>query len=171
MVWENLLEKDMATHSSILAWRIPWAEEPGGLQSMGSQRVRHNCVICKQWQFYFFFSNLDSFYFFFPLIAVAITSETILNKSGESGHLYLVPDLRRNAFSFFSLSMMLAMGYFGWARRLLLVHKEETCTSRQWASTYREWVRDFSDILTPNTSASLLSFWKCVLQNQKPLFL
>ena len=40
--WEGLLEKEMATHSSILAWRIPWTEEPGGLQSMGSQRVRHN---------------------------------------------------------------------------------------------------------------------------------
>ena len=36
------LEKEMATHSSILAWRIPWTEEPRGLQSMGSQRVRHN---------------------------------------------------------------------------------------------------------------------------------
>ena len=36
------LEKEIATHSSILAWRIPWTEEPGGLQSMGSQRVRHN---------------------------------------------------------------------------------------------------------------------------------
>ena len=35
------LEEGMATHSSILAWRIPWTEEPGGLQSMGSQRVRH----------------------------------------------------------------------------------------------------------------------------------
>ena len=34
----------MATHSSILAWRIPWTEEPGGLQSMGSQRVEHNCA-------------------------------------------------------------------------------------------------------------------------------
>ena len=49
---EDLLEKEMATHSSILAWRIPWTEEPGGLQSMGSQRVRHNftftfCVIIK----------------------------------------------------------------------------------------------------------------------------
>ena len=40
--WEDLLEDDMATHSSILAWRIPWTEEPGGLQSMGSQRVRHD---------------------------------------------------------------------------------------------------------------------------------
>ena len=37
-----LLEKEMAIHSSILAWRTPWTEEPGGLQSMGSQRVRHN---------------------------------------------------------------------------------------------------------------------------------
>ena len=37
--WEDLLEKGMATHSSILAWKIPWAEETGRLQSMGSQRV------------------------------------------------------------------------------------------------------------------------------------
>ena len=37
--WEDPLEKDMAAHSSTLAWRIPWTEEPGGLQSMGSQRV------------------------------------------------------------------------------------------------------------------------------------
>ena len=36
------LEKEMATYSSILAWRIPWTEEPGGLQSMGSQRVGHD---------------------------------------------------------------------------------------------------------------------------------
>ena len=40
--WEDPLEKEMATHSSILAWRIPLTEEPGGLQSMGSQRVGHN---------------------------------------------------------------------------------------------------------------------------------
>ena len=39
---EDPLEKDMATHSSILAWRIPWTEEPSGLQSMGLQRVRHD---------------------------------------------------------------------------------------------------------------------------------
>ena len=41
MDWEDSLEEVMATHSSILAWRIPWTEEPGGLQSMGSQRVEH----------------------------------------------------------------------------------------------------------------------------------
>ena len=39
---EDPLEKEMATHSSILAWRIPWTEEPGGLQSTGSQRVGHD---------------------------------------------------------------------------------------------------------------------------------
>ena len=39
---EELLEKEMATHSSIIAWRIPRTEEPGGLHSMGSQRVRHD---------------------------------------------------------------------------------------------------------------------------------
>ena len=39
---EDPLEKEMATHSSILAWRIPWTDEPGGLQSMGSQRVGHD---------------------------------------------------------------------------------------------------------------------------------
>ena len=42
LVQEDLLEKRMATHSSILAWRIPWTEEPGRLQSMGSQRAGHN---------------------------------------------------------------------------------------------------------------------------------
>ena len=40
--WENPLEKEVATHSSILAWRIPWTEELGRLQSMGSQRVGHD---------------------------------------------------------------------------------------------------------------------------------
>ena len=39
---EDPLEKEMTTHSSILAWRIPWTEEPGGLQSMGSQSVEHD---------------------------------------------------------------------------------------------------------------------------------
>ena len=40
--WEDPLEKGMATHSSILAWRLPWTEEPGRLQSTGSQTVRHD---------------------------------------------------------------------------------------------------------------------------------
>ena len=40
--WEDPLQESMATHSSIHVWRIPWTEEPGGLQSMGSQRVGHD---------------------------------------------------------------------------------------------------------------------------------
>ena len=40
--WDDPLEKGMSTHPSTLAWEIPWTEEPGGLQSMGSQRVRHD---------------------------------------------------------------------------------------------------------------------------------
>ena len=42
--WEVPLEKEMVTYSSILAWRIPWTKKPGGLQPMGSQRVRHNLM-------------------------------------------------------------------------------------------------------------------------------
>ena len=45
---EDPLEKEMATHSSILAWRIPWTEETGGLQSMGLQRVRHDLATKQQ---------------------------------------------------------------------------------------------------------------------------
>ena len=40
--WEYSLEEEMVTNSSILAWRIPWTEEPGGLQSIGSQKIRHD---------------------------------------------------------------------------------------------------------------------------------
>ena len=40
--WEDPLEEEMATHSSVLAWKIPWKEEPGGLQSIGLQRGGHN---------------------------------------------------------------------------------------------------------------------------------
>ena len=46
--WKDSLEKEMATHSSIHAWKIPWTEEPGGLQSISLQRVRHNLVTQQQ---------------------------------------------------------------------------------------------------------------------------
>ena len=45
---EDPLEEKMATHSSILAWEVPWTEEPGGLQSMGLQRVKHDLVTQQQ---------------------------------------------------------------------------------------------------------------------------
>ena len=46
--WEDPLEEGTATHSSILTWRIPWTEDPGGLQSVGSQRVRHDLATKQQ---------------------------------------------------------------------------------------------------------------------------
>ena len=48
--WEDPLEKEMATHSSVPVWEIPWTEEPSRLQSMGSQRVRHDLVTRQQQQ-------------------------------------------------------------------------------------------------------------------------
>ena len=53
---EDFLEKGMAPHSSILAWKIPWTEEPGGLQSMGSLRVRHNWATDTTERLHFHFS-------------------------------------------------------------------------------------------------------------------
>ena len=47
---EDCLEKEMATHTSILAWEIPWTEEPGGLQSVGLQRIRHDLATQQQQQ-------------------------------------------------------------------------------------------------------------------------
>ena len=62
------VEEEMAGHSSILAWEIPWTEEPGGLQSMGLQRIRHDLTskpppaIWDHWEaFFLFFFNLGSF--------------------------------------------------------------------------------------------------------------
>ena len=61
--WEDPLEKEMATHSSVLAWRIPWTEEPGGLQSTGSQRVRHDWVTSLSFFLYYFCILLECLYF------------------------------------------------------------------------------------------------------------
>ena len=55
--WEDPLEKEMATHSSTLAWKIPWTEEPGRLQSMGSQRVWHDWVTSLS--FFFFLLQMS----------------------------------------------------------------------------------------------------------------
>ena len=61
--WEDPLEKGMATHSSTLTWRIPWSEEPGGLQSMGFERVGHNWATNTHTQ-----DDLD------PLLGMAVSS-------------------------------------------------------------------------------------------------
>ena len=60
MGWEDPLEKEMATYSSILAWEIPWTGEPGGLQSLGLQRVRHNLVAKQQQEIYTTTCKTDS---------------------------------------------------------------------------------------------------------------
>ena len=73
--WEDPLEKGMAAHTSILAWRIPWAEEPGGLQSMGLQTVRHN------W-------TTDTFTFTFSIISGLLTTSWIQPPSGISVELF-----------------------------------------------------------------------------------
>ena len=65
---------------------------------------------CKQWELYFFFSNLDSFISFSSLIDIARTSRTMFNNSGESGHPCLVPDLRGNVIRFSPLRIMFAVG-------------------------------------------------------------
>ena len=58
--WEDPLEKRMTTHSCILAWRTPWTEEPGGLQSIGLQRVGHNWATGLNWTDYTAVDNLAS---------------------------------------------------------------------------------------------------------------
>ena len=69
--WKDSLEKGMATHSSILAWRIPWAEEPGGPQSMGSQRVKHDWV---NNTFYCCHKKLPKAKWFKPMLSYDLTA-------------------------------------------------------------------------------------------------
>ena len=73
MVWsmdrEDPLEKEMATYSSILAWRIPWTEEPGGLQSMGSQRVRHDWATNITLLIHYIYNYLHGVYIAFSSVA------------------------------------------------------------------------------------------------------
>ena len=64
--WEDPLEKGMATHSSILAWRITWIQEPDGLQSMGSQRVGSNWPICQFSEYSFYQRKSLALHFLYP---------------------------------------------------------------------------------------------------------
>ena len=69
--WEDLLEKEMATHSSILAWRIPRMEEPGRLQSMGSQRVGHDWVTSLSFLMYAYTRTLTQCIWMYEFASVA----------------------------------------------------------------------------------------------------
>ena len=75
--WEGLLEKWMATHSSILAWRIPWTEEPGGLLSKGSQSIFYHFLAF--WQSFCLIVNLDQLW---TLVSEETLVNTARNKTG-----------------------------------------------------------------------------------------
>ena len=79
--WEDLLEKGMATYSSILAWKIPWTEEPDRLQSMGLQRVGHKGA-SKHFLLFLLFKNL----FHFPLLSPSLQDENYEPLSISEGH-------------------------------------------------------------------------------------
>ena len=68
--WEDSLEEEMATHSSVFAWKIPWTEEPGGLQPIGSQRVRQDWICMHQC------NTVDTMYKIY-------TNENILHSTGN----------------------------------------------------------------------------------------
>jgi len=77
---EDLLEKEMATHSSILAWKIPWTEEPGRLQAMRSQRVRQDWVtsLCNLTSPFFFLRKQTFFLALKPLFSWSLLSRSLL---------------------------------------------------------------------------------------------
>ena len=91
LVREDPLEKEMATHSSILAWRIPWTKEPGGLQSMGLQRVRHD------WATSLFFSPLSFLKISFLISKMGFSGSSVVkNLTSNAGDGGSIPGLRRS---------------------------------------------------------------------------
>ena len=82
LVWEDPLEKGMATHSSILAWRIPQTEEPGRLQSIGSQRVRHDWVTFT-FTFTFHYITKDVLYIYVCVcVCVYAKDQLVVHRTG-----------------------------------------------------------------------------------------
>ena len=83
--WEYPLEKGMATHSSILVWRISWTEEPGGLQSMGSQRVGQDWVTNTQFSLFFYHQSHqgipNTFPYYFKFMCSALYTCFLMNKA------------------------------------------------------------------------------------------
>ena len=115
---EDPLEKGMATHASILAWRIPWAEEPGGLQSIGLQRVRHDWITNIYIQTY-----LDTLKWTWAKLHLASISSYLIRKPWwcfRSNCMSISSDLTsnspRNGWIFFipqcSITMEMVPGHF-----------------------------------------------------------
>ena len=90
--WEDPLQKEMAPRSSILAWEIPWTEEPGTLQSTGSQKVRpdlvtkqqqHHSLVCR-YRIFFIHSSIDRLLGYFHVLAI------VNSAAMNTGFLYLL---------------------------------------------------------------------------------
>ena len=109
--WEDHLENGTATHSSILAWRIPWTEEPGGLQSMGLQRVGHNLETEQQQD-----SNVHTFLQFLSLILWLL--QKIMSSSQRKMYLSLYAQWLAH-----SMCSEMSIGWSDWRinERLLLL--------------------------------------------------
>ena len=92
---EDLLEKEMATHSSILAWKIPWMEEPCRLQSMGSQRVGHDWATSLSLYFIFWQEDGSTGETSFPLLPGLFPSSYPIRLNNGQPRVYLSPWRRR----------------------------------------------------------------------------
>ena len=115
--WEDPLEKKMATYSSTLAQKIPWAGEPGGLQFKGSQRVRHDLVakqtIQKETNTILYLRKLRLFWQFSPLLDLVVNIQTSKKKQQHSSqypilicHTQVCPMMRNNVHGYFDIIMI-----------------------------------------------------------------
>ena len=137
LAWEAPLEKGMATHSSILAWRMPWTEEPGGLQSMRLQRVGHNWV-----------TNIRGCTHMGLILTLNFCIQTTLIHSGNS-----VCSLKGEFFVCFLL-----FAWFGCAKSYL------SCTMRTLSCSMQDLVR--SPGIEPGTTRAspegrMFWVWTC----------
>ena len=134
--WEDLLEKEMVSHSSILAWKIPWMEEPGKLKSMGSQRVRHDWATSLSLYVIFTTNN--------PLSLVPFLIEFLL----ENGlKISVVKSIRFYLLLFFFLLIVSAFGLLS-----QLGGKESICQCRRRERCGFEWKWQPTPVFLPGKS-------------------
>ena len=151
--WEDLLEKEMATHSNILAWRIPWTEEPGGLQSMGSQRVRHDWA--------------TSLHFFTSLSYYTVNScEPVVGRKPVTSSIALSPIVLIDAYQrFFQMNLFKCQAILSQSNSTieLIFHWKYP----QWQANTLASKIFLSKISAYSKSASSLSWWlSCTSRKQ-----
>ena len=92
--WEDFLEKRVAIHSSILAWRIPWTEEPGGLQCMGLQRVWHDLETNTfSFHLHYHLHALDMYVCMYVCMYVSACMSVVKNPPAKAGDMNSIPEL------------------------------------------------------------------------------